>query len=106
MPRVMKSVLKFAAKFAALAALGIAVLLPTLPSADAQTRKRTTITVRPAERIPGVDWYDPLRWRVPTAAEQRAFSRYTRRCSDWYALERRPSGTVLTPQMRCAWVRR
>ena len=28
-----------------------------------------------------------------------------RRCVDWYALQYRPSGTVLYPQMRCWWVR-
>ena len=28
-----------------------------------------------------------------------------RQCVDWYQLEYRPSGTVLTPQMRCRWVR-
>lgn len=25
-------------------------------------------------------------------------------CSDWYRTENRPSGTVVTPQMRCRWV--
>jgi hypothetical protein len=29
-----------------------------------------------------------------------------RRCVDWYAEERRPSGTVVVPHMRCQWVRR
>jgi len=28
-----------------------------------------------------------------------------RRCTDWYELQHRPSGTVLYPQMRCWWVR-
>jgi hypothetical protein len=28
-----------------------------------------------------------------------------RRCTDWYELQNRPSGTVLYPQMRCWWVR-
>jgi hypothetical protein len=28
-----------------------------------------------------------------------------RRCTDWYELQYRPSGTVLYPQMRCRWVR-
>lgn len=28
-----------------------------------------------------------------------------RQCVDWYALEHRLSGTVLTPQMSCRWVR-
>jgi hypothetical protein len=29
-----------------------------------------------------------------------------RQCVDWYATEYRPSGTVVTPQIRCRWVRR
>ncbi len=29
-----------------------------------------------------------------------------RHCVDWYAEERRPSGTVVVPHMRCRWVRR
>jgi len=29
-----------------------------------------------------------------------------RQCVDWYAIEHRPSGTVITPQMRCWWVSR
>jgi hypothetical protein len=28
-----------------------------------------------------------------------------RRCTDWYELQHRPSGTVLYPQMHCWWVR-
>jgi hypothetical protein len=28
-----------------------------------------------------------------------------RRCTDWYQLQPRPSGTVLYPRMRCWWVR-
>jgi hypothetical protein len=101
----MKSVSKFASL-----ALAAATLLPlvTATSADAQQRRgrRPAIVVTPPEKVPHVDWYDPLRWRDPTPAEARALSRYTRSCTDWYALEHRPSGTVLTPQMRCRWVRR
>jgi hypothetical protein len=29
--------------------------------------------------------------------------RLYRQCVDWYQLERRPSGAVITPQMRCTW---
>jgi hypothetical protein len=28
-----------------------------------------------------------------------------RRCTDWYELQNRPSGTVLYPGKRCWWVR-
>ena len=100
----MKSVLKFAAL-----ALTAAILLPLLSApSDAQTRRsrRAAITVTPPEEIPGIDWYDPLRWREPTPAEARALSRYTRSCVGWYAVEHRPSGDVITPQERCRWVRR
>jgi len=101
----MKSVLKFSALV--LAATALVPLLTA--SADAQqrrVRRPAAIVVTPPEKVPGVDWYDPLRWREPTPAEARALSHYTRSCADWYALEHRPSGTVLTPQMRCRWVRR
>lgn len=36
---------------------------------------------------------------VPRERERR----YVRQCVDWYQVERRPSGTVITPQMRCVW---
>jgi hypothetical protein len=26
-------------------------------------------------------------------------------CTDWYAVEARPSGTVVVPRMRCRWMR-
>ena len=99
----MKSVLKFTTL-----ALAAATLLPLMTiSADAQQRvRRQVIVVAPPEKIPGFNWYDPLRWGPATATEVRALSRYTRSCADAYALEHRASGTVLTPQMRCRWVRR
>ena len=100
----MKSVFKFTKL-----ALAAATLLPLMTvSADAQQRRvrKQVIVVSPPEKIQGVDWYDPLRWRPPTPTEARALSHYTRSCADGYALEHRPSGTVLTPQMRCRWVRR
>ena len=96
----MKSVLK-------VAAMALAALLAMGAGADAQTRRRpATITVTPPEKFPGIDWNDSIRWHQPTPAEVRALSHYTRQCTDWYQLEHRPSGTVLTPQMRCRWVRR
>jgi hypothetical protein len=33
-------------------------------------------------------------------------SRYYRKCDFWLAVERRPSGDVLTPQQRCVWALR
>ena len=43
---------------------------------------------------------------ISTRLEVYPSSRQVRRCVDWYQIERRPSGTVLTPQMRCWWARR
>jgi len=55
---------------------------------------------------------------MPHAAAQTRPPRYVRQrieiyprpllyrhCVDWYELQRRPSGTVLYPQMRCWWAR-
>jgi len=42
---------------------------------------------------------------VSTRIEVYPSSRQVRRCVDWYAIERRPSGDVLTPHMRCWWAR-
>jgi hypothetical protein len=43
---------------------------------------------------------------ISTRLEVYPSSRQVRRCVDWYQIERRPSGTVLTPQMRCWWARK
>lgn len=43
---------------------------------------------------------------IATRLEVFPSSRQVRRCVDWYQIERRPSGTVLTPQMRCWWAKR
>jgi hypothetical protein len=67
-------------------ALAAAILLPPLAT---EATARTRITVRKPARV----YVEPnlLAWH--------------RRCTDWYALEHRPSGTVLTPHMRCWWTR-
>ena len=47
--------------------------------------------------------------RKPRARTQITIYSYrnvVRDCRDWYAEERRPSGTVVVPHMRCRWVRR
>jgi hypothetical protein len=63
---------------------------------SAQQRKRPRVIVRPrqpaAYDYPRPGYYS---WPGPNAV---------RRCTDWYATEYRPSGTVITPQMRCRWV--
>lgn len=43
---------------------------------------------------------------IATRIEIYPSSRQVRRCIDWYAVERRPSGEVVTPHMRCWWARR
>jgi hypothetical protein len=43
---------------------------------------------------------------IATRLEIFPSSRQVRRCVDWYQIEYRPSGKVLTPQMRCWWARR
>jgi hypothetical protein len=40
---------------------------------------------------------DDYSWPAPAPAY--------RQCEDWYLTEYRPSGPVITPQMRCRWVR-
>ena len=47
---------------------------------------------------------------TPTSPPRRRITIYPgqllyRRCTDWYELQNRPSGTVLYPQMQCWWVR-
>jgi len=64
---------------------------------SAQARQRPRIRVTP-DRPAAYDYPRPgdYSWPGPGAVRQ---------CVDWYATEHRPSGTVVTPQMRCRWVR-
>jgi hypothetical protein len=48
----------------------------------------------------------PTRITVYDAGAIRLGPNAVRRCTDWYAEERRPSGTVIVPHMRCRWARR
>lgn len=64
---------------------------------SAQSRQRPRVRVYPNQ--PAAFDYprpDDYSWPGPGAV---------RHCVDWYATEYRPSGTVVTPQMRCRWVR-
>jgi hypothetical protein len=73
----------------ALGALAVGVATPALAAksgddtAEISAQRRARLTVYPAARYPG-----------PNA---------TRHCESWLARENRPSGPVLTPQMRCYW---
>jgi hypothetical protein len=62
---------------------------------SAQSRERPRVRVTPPAAYdyprPG-----PYAWPGPG---------YVRQCVDWYATEYRLSGPVVTPQMRCRWVR-
>ena len=62
-----------------------------------QENARPRIRVQP--RQPAASEFPPYEygWPGPGAVRQ---------CVDWYATEYRPSGTVVTPQIRCRWVRR
>ncbi len=100
------------AAFAVLAAAGILSLGMSTPAVaqnaglhapselSAQERRaRTRIRVQPQSQpsfwpYPRPDEYS---WPAPAPAY--------RQCEDWYLTEHRPSGTVVTPQMRCRWVR-
>ncbi len=64
---------------------------------SSQTRQRPRIRIQ-REQPPAWDYPRPgdYAWPGPGAVRQ---------CVDWYATEHRPSGTVITPQMRCRWVR-
>jgi hypothetical protein len=65
-------------------------------SAQVRERRRSRVLI---ERQPAAwDYPRPgtYSWPGPGAV---------RHCVDWYQLEYRPSGTVLTPQMHCRWVR-
>jgi len=46
------------------------------------------------------------RRRAPARITVVPLSRYYRQCDSWLAVEHRPSGDVITPQMRCVWALR
>ncbi len=71
---------------------GVAARVAVQLSAQ-RKRPRIRITRQP----PAWDYPRPgaYSWPGPNAVRQ---------CSDWYVTEYRPSGTVITPQMRCRWV--
>ncbi|HZN28976.1 MAG TPA: hypothetical protein VFB88_06405 [Xanthobacteraceae bacterium] len=68
--------------------------------AQAQTRPRTRIRVTPRYpyRTTPTDYPTPYPIEFPGPG-------YVRECKAWLAQEFRPSGPVITPQMRCWWVR-
>lgn len=77
---------------------GSAVTSSEFSSQERQQRVRPRIRIQPEAQPPAWDYPRPgyYSWPGPGAV---------RHCVDWYATEYRPSGTVLTPQTRCRWVR-
>jgi hypothetical protein len=71
----------------------------TASNLSAQTRKRPRITVTPEPQPPAWDYPRPGTYSYPGPGG-------VRHCEDWYITEYRPSGAVITPQMRCWWVPR
>jgi hypothetical protein len=66
---------------------------------SAQDRPRARIRVQPQPQPPAWPYPRPDEYSWPAPAPAY------RLCEDWYQTEYRPSGTVITPQMRCRWVR-
>jgi hypothetical protein len=73
------------------------------------------ITAQPAAAAPpgaapaataATDFSSQQHRRVPPRITVVPLSHYYRQCDSWLALEHRPSGDVITPQMRCRWALR
>ena len=64
------------------------------------TRARTRIRVRPGYpyRLISTPYPVPYEYEYPGPGA-------VRECRSWLATEHRPSGTVITPRMRCWWER-
>jgi hypothetical protein len=71
---------------------------PTDVSAQTRRRVRTRVYVYPSRQPAAWDYPRPgdVSWPGPGAV---------RDCVSWLEPEYRPSGTVIVPRMRCAWVR-
>ena len=73
------------------------------PIAEASDLSAQTRRVRPRVRI----YRQPAAWPYPRPGYYSwPGPNAVRQCVDWYAAEYRPSGPVITPQMRCWWVSR
>src|SRR5437773_855370 len=80
--------------FTAIAVLGLLAADATAHSAPARGA-----SVAPAATAP-TDIGAQRRRRAPMRVMIVPLSRYYRQCVDWFALEHRPSGGVMTPQTR------
>jgi hypothetical protein len=79
------------------AGLGLAAIA-TQPAASAPAK--SAATTAPTELSA------QQRRRPPARITVVPLSRYYRQCDSWLAVEHRPSGDVITPQMRCRWALR
>jgi hypothetical protein len=77
----------------------LAVAALTLIAAAAPAGAQTSRTAQVGEQIL------PVPGRAPPRIEIHPPRLLYRRCTDWYELQYRASGTVLYPQYRCWWVR-
>jgi len=80
------------------AGLGLAAIA-TQPAASAPAKSAATA-------IRSTDVSAQQRRRPPARITVVPLSRYYRQCESWLAVEHRPSGDVITPQMRCRWALR
>jgi hypothetical protein len=85
-------------------AVAIAIMIAVgVYAAPAAAAPKSTATL---ERAAATDMSAQRRARRAAQIVVTPSSRLYRKCVDWYALERRPSGPVITPRMRCQWALR
>lgn len=83
--------------------IALAVAAASHASMPAAAAPKAAISAKPAA---ATDISAQRRARRVTRIEVTPARRLYRQCVDWYALERRPSGPVITPHMRCQWALR
>jgi hypothetical protein len=81
------------------ASVGLAAIV-TQPAASAPVKPGTQAAMS------STDLSAQQRRRVRPRITVVPLSRYYRQCNSWLAVEHRPSGDVITPQMRCVWALR
>lgn len=80
---------------------------PAFAAGSAKAKENTDFSAQSRPARPQIRVQPPVAWPYPrpdTYAWPGPGA--VRQCDDWYAVENRPSGKVVTPQMRCRWVRR
>jgi hypothetical protein len=87
-----------------------AMVVQSIPAVVAQSTPEKMILAQ-ARTEPSAKPRPVRQAKPPTRVRVYSESAYpgrnaVRHCVDWYAEERRPSGAVVVPRMRCRWVRR